>query len=54
MKRGVHPARTGGPVSLRAEYVTMHQIVSRRLFRYDAAIAIPACQETGPPGAINV
>ena len=43
LRNTVHPARTGGPVSLRAGYVFMHQIRSRwfivLLGTYDAPYA---------------
>ncbi len=41
--------RSGGPVSRRAGYVWMYQIVPRPMLRSETAAAIPACQETGPP-----
>ena len=41
--------RSGGPVSLRAGYVSIYQIVPRPLSRSETSAAIPACQETGPP-----
>jgi hypothetical protein len=30
----------------------MHQIGLRRVFPYETTIAIPACEDTGPPGNV--